>query len=143
MIVNAQGGEEKAKYGNGLIKKYSARLTSELGKGYFTITLKYMRQFYLFLKCQPVADQIMLCLMWSHLQELLPLKNIDEINYYINQISIYHWSKRILREKVKNREYQRLSDEAKNKLINKFPLNIYSLIINKILKNLFVKLIDF
>ena len=33
MIIDAQGGEARAKYGDGLIKKFSERLTKELGKG--------------------------------------------------------------------------------------------------------------
>ena len=40
MIVNAQGGEERAKYGNGLIKKISEKLTKELGRGYSEQSLK-------------------------------------------------------------------------------------------------------
>ena len=47
LLVEAQGGEERAKYGNGLIKEYSKRLTSELGKGYSIQNLKNMRRFYL------------------------------------------------------------------------------------------------
>ena len=34
LIVEAQGGEARAKYGNKLIKEYSEKLTRELGKGY-------------------------------------------------------------------------------------------------------------
>ena len=34
LLIEAQGGEERAKYGNKLIKEYSERLTKELGKGY-------------------------------------------------------------------------------------------------------------
>ena len=48
MIVDAQSGEERARYGNGLIRKFSERLTRELGNGYSSRTLKYMRNFYLF-----------------------------------------------------------------------------------------------
>ena len=43
LIVEAQGGETRAKYGNKLIKEYSERLTKDLGKGYSTRNLKYMR----------------------------------------------------------------------------------------------------
>jgi len=38
-LVEAQGGEERAKYENGLIKEYSQKLTTELGKGYTTTRL--------------------------------------------------------------------------------------------------------
>ena len=47
LIVEAQGGEARAKYGNKLIKEYSEKLTKELGKGYTYTNLSRMRQFYL------------------------------------------------------------------------------------------------
>ena len=60
MIIEAQGGEERAKYGNGLIKKFSLRLTKELGKGFSQQSLKKMRRFYLhFQKRPPVAVQFL------------------------------------------------------------------------------------
>ena len=119
MIVDAQGGEERAKYGDGLIRKFSERLTKELGKGFNCTTLKRMRKFYLMIeKGAPLGHQ----LTWSHYRQLLPIENMGEIIYYINQISIYHWTKRDLQEHIKNKEYQRLDDNTKNKLINKEKL---------------------
>ena len=53
LLVEAQGGEARAKYGDGLIKEYSKRLTEELGKGYDVTTLKRMRKFYLIIKKVP------------------------------------------------------------------------------------------
>ena len=47
ILVEAQGGEERAKYGDGLIKEYSLKLSKEIGKKYNITTLKRMRQFYL------------------------------------------------------------------------------------------------
>ncbi len=58
MIIDAQGGEERAKYGNALIKEYSLKLTNELDKNYNTTTLKRTRQFYLLIqKGAPMAHQ--------------------------------------------------------------------------------------
>ena len=37
LLVEAQGGEKRAKYGDGLIKEYSNRLTIELGEGFCLI----------------------------------------------------------------------------------------------------------
>ena len=80
LLIEAQGGEDRARYGDGLIKKYSERLTKELGKGYSTRSLKNMRKFYLiYQKGQALPAQ----LTWSHYCELLPLKDINEINYYV------------------------------------------------------------
>ena len=138
MIVEAQGGEERAKYGNGLIKKFSERLTNELGNGYSSRSLKYMRKYYLFQKRQPVAAQ----LSWSHYIELLKITDYNEINNYIAQASTYHWGRNTLREKIKNKEYQRLSNETKNKLINKENLEVYDSIKNPIIINTFNNNID-
>lgn len=130
MIIDAQGGEEKAKYGDGLIKKFSERLTKELGKGYSPMNLKNMRKFYLFQKGQaaPVQSQKMQAmptqLSWSHYVELLSLDNYNEINYYIDISIRERLGYRQLHKKIKDKEYQRLSDKTKNKLINKDELNI-------------------
>ena len=44
LLIEAQDGEEKAKYGDGLIKKWSEKLTKEYGKGYSEKNLKRMRK---------------------------------------------------------------------------------------------------
>ena len=116
LLIEAQGGEDRAKYGNALIKEYSERLTKEIGRGYTFSALSRMRQFYLLSeKIATLSQQ----LTWSHYCELLVFDNADEINYYIKQTEIYNLSVRELREKIKSKEYQRLDDNTKLKLINK------------------------
>ncbi len=116
-------------YGEGIIKEYSKRLTNELGKGYTVTNLKYMRKFYNLLKSQPVADQ----LTWSHYVELLSIKDINKINYYIKITIDQNLSKRQLREKIKNKEYERLDEKTKEKLINNEESRVNDLIKNPIL----------
>ena len=118
LLVEAQGGEERAKYGNGLIKEYSKRLTSELGKGYTVTRLKYMRTFYeLVKKSPPLADQFKnVNTTWSNICEILYLKNIEEIKYYLNLSNKLCLTKRELRLRIKSNEYNRLSVEVKEKL---------------------------
>ena len=63
-------------YGEDIIGNFSKKLIIDVDKKYSTTLLKRMRQFYiLFQKSAPVAH-----LSWSHYQELLPIKNIKEIN---------------------------------------------------------------
>ena len=131
LLIEAQGGEERAKYGNELIKEYSAKLTKELGKGYSVTSLKYMRQFYIFQKSQPLVDQ----LSWTHYQVLLALKDINEINYYIDMCIKNNLSRRDLIERIKNNEYQRLDDKTKNKLINKEETSVTDFVKNPIIIN--------
>ena len=47
IVEEEQRGEERAEYGDYLIKELSKRLTEEFGKGFSLSNLKYFRQFYL------------------------------------------------------------------------------------------------
>ena len=103
-------------YGDGIIKEYSKRLTNELGKKYSYTYLTRMRQFYLLgKKVAPLAQQ----LTWSHYVELISLKNIDEIRYYIDISASQNLSRNELRNRIKSKEYERLYNKTKEKLINK------------------------
>ena len=118
-------------YGEGIIKEYSEKLTKELNKKYSVTSLKYMRLFYEFGKSQPVADQ----LTWSHYIELLPLKNKNKINYYVDVTIKNNLSKRQLRERIRSKEYERLDENTKIKLIKKEPLEVEDTIKNPVIIN--------
>lgn len=55
-------------------------------------------------------------LAWNHYLKILPLKEIGEINYYINVTIRDNLSIRALAERIKSDEYGRLSLETKIKL---------------------------
>ena len=129
LLIEAQGGKKRAKYGDNLIKEYSKRLTKELGKGYSTRSLKDMRKFYLFQKGHAVHAQ----LSWTHYRELLKLNDINEINYYIETSIKQNLSYRDLHKKIQNREYQRLDNKTKEKLIRKEESKVEDFIKNPIL----------
>ena len=108
--------EANKSYGDGIIMEYSKRLSTELGKKYDTSYLNKMRKFYgLFQKMAPLAPQ----LTWSHYIELISLKNIDEIRYYIDISIAQSLSRNELRNRIKSKEYERLDSKTKEKLINK------------------------
>ena len=122
LIVEAQGGEKRAKYGNKLIKEYSEKLTNELGKGYTTSALKRMRKFYVVIKKgATMSHQLTI----GHYIELLKLKSIKEINYYIYLIENQRISIRELREKIKSNEYERIGykEELEEPKVNTFIKN--------------------
>ena len=119
------------KYGEGIIKKYSERLVIEVGRNYNERTLRRIRQFYLVFKDE-IWSTMSTKLMWSHYTEILSLSNVNEINYYINITEEYNLSVRQLRERIKNKEYQRLDDNTKLKLINKEETKINDFVKNPI-----------
>lgn len=117
LIVEAQGGEDKATYGNKLIKDYSKKLTEELGKGYSWRNLYNMRAYYLLLSNNEILQAVPAKLSWSHYVELLSIKDINKIKYYIKIASEQNIGYRKLHDKIKNKEYERLDEGIKEKFI--------------------------
>ena len=118
IIIDAQGGESRAKYGDELIKDFSKKLVLECGKKYNERTLRRIRQFYLFFKNEKWSTMsTKIC--WSHFTELLSIKDNNKIKYYIRITEEHNLGVRELREKIKNKEYERLDDKTKEKLITK------------------------
>ena len=126
LLVEAQGGEERAKYGNGLIKEYSKRLTSELGKGYSIQNLKNMRRFYLVVeKRQSLIVQFKsLNISWTFIIKLLKLNDVNELLYYINCINKMNLTTRELDSKLKSKEYERLDSKIKEKLMKQEEVSV-------------------
>ena len=130
LLVEAQGGESRAKYGDNLIKEYSDKLTNEIGKGYTVSALKRMRKFYSIIRKGATLSHH---LMWSHYVELLKFDDVNKINYYVDILVKQNLSVRELRYKIKNREYDRLSIEVREKLINNEKNKVNDFIKNPIL----------
>ena len=125
LTMNYNIGRELAEagkhYGEGIVKKYASILTKEFGRGYSVSNLKRMRQFYvLFEKGAALPHQ----LTWEHLRLLLPLKDINKVNYYIGISIKDNLSYRKLAKRIKSNEYDRLSTEAKEKILNKEELSL-------------------
>ncbi len=90
-----------------------------------------MRRFYdVFkdIKFSPLART----LSWSHYMELLPLKDVNTINYYISISNTFNLTKRELRERIKSKEYERLPNNTKDKLIRNEKLEVIDSIPNPI-----------
>ena len=110
-------------YGEGIIKGYSERLVAEVGRKYNLATLYRMRQLYIFFIEQKIAPSARL-LSWSHYIELLSIKDENKQKYYLNISITQRLSRNDLRKKIKSKEYERLTIEAKNKIINNEEINI-------------------
>lgn len=124
--------EAGSHYGEGIIKKYSNKLVIEVNKKYNERTLRRMRQFYRKFKNEKWST-LSTKLSWSHYTELLPIKDDNEMLYYFNLCVNQHIDVRSLREKIKNKEYNRLPLDTKNKLITEDKIEVKDLVPNPIL----------
>ena len=116
-------------YGDGIIKEYSKKLTEEIGKKYSVRYLFDIRKLYLFAKVHPLGAQLTM----SHYRLLFPLNDDNEVSYYIEQVSKRNLSKRQLEEIIKHKEYKRLPECTKNKLITKDNFEVKDFVPNPIL----------
>ena len=63
LIVEAQGGEKRAKYGDGLIKEWGEKLSLKYGKGYDYTNLSRMRSLFI---AFPNVGTLSQHLTWTH-----------------------------------------------------------------------------
>ena len=119
-------------YGEGIIENYSDKLLIDVGKTYTKRTLFRIRQFYLMFSEEKVSTLSTL-LSWSHYVELLKINDVNKVKYYIKIAEEQNLSVRKLREKIKNKEYERLDEETKHKLIENKETFCYDFIKNPIL----------
>ena len=129
----SEAGKE---YGNDIIGKYAEKLTNEVGKKYNRRTLFRMKQFYNLFGEQNIEQKVSTMstlLTWSHYSELLPLNDINKINYYIKICKQRNLDVRSLRSLIKSKEYERLDEETKNKLITNEELKLPDLVPDPIL----------
>ena len=113
LIVEAQGGEKRAKYGDGLIKEWGKKLSEKYGRGYDYTNLSRMRLFYIEF---PIIGSLRQQLTWTHYRYILPIKDENERNYYINRVILDNLSVRDLRREIKTKAFDRLSYADKNNI---------------------------
>ena len=104
-IVEKQGGESRAKYGNGLIDSLAERLTAEFGPGFTRSNLRNMRQFYLMF---PIRHTVCGKLSWSHYRTLITIEDAAAREYYFNECIAAKWSVRVLQRQIDTQFYERL-----------------------------------
>ena len=102
-------------YGKSIINNYSKKLMIEVGKKYNYRTLYRMRKFYELFHNEKLTT-MWSKLSWSHYREVLSLKDVNEIIYYLNTCENRNLTQRQLHELIKDNTYGRLSIETKTKL---------------------------
>ena len=119
-------------YGKNIIKQYSEKLMIEVGKKYNERNLRYMRQFYEMIE-ETKWNTMRSKLSWSHYREVLKLKNVNEIIFYLNEASNKNLTQRKLQEIIKLKTYSRVSLEITDNIIDLNKVELRDLIPNPII----------
>ena len=123
IVEEEQHGENRAAYGQQILKGLSEYLTKEFGKGFSLTNLKQFRQFYtIYVNDQishTVSDQFVnlpavstgrkFFLSWSHYLKLMRIKNVDERHFYEIEAAKNDWSLSELKRQYDSALYERLA----------------------------------
>lgn len=135
-ILKHCGENDRAEYGQNLLKYLSSRLTPEFGKGFGESNLRRMRQFYL---AYPVRDSLYPELSWSHYRLLMKITDKTARDFYTEECVKAAWSVRQLERQINTMYYQRLlaskdKDAVRAEIQKTEPKPEYE----KVVKNLYV-----
>jgi len=104
-ICEAQGKNDRAEYGTGLLKYLSGKLTGEFGKGFTVRNLNNMRAFYI---AFPNWYALRTNLSWTHYRMLLNVEDEKSRLFYLEECAKSNWSTRQLERQINSFYYQRL-----------------------------------
>jgi predicted nuclease of restriction endonuclease-like (RecB) superfamily len=100
-------GGERADYGKEILPTLSAELVPRYGRGFSARSLWRMMQFAEAFPDVQIVSTASRQLSWSHFQELLPLKQPLQREFYAEMCRIEGWSIRVLRERIDSMLYER------------------------------------
>jgi len=112
IVEYEQGGEQRAGYGEYIIKRLSADLTTKLGRGFSQRNLEQMRRFY---QTWPIPQTLSaesdvgdrFPLPWSHYTKLLSVKSSEARAFYEAEALRGGWSIRQLSRQINTQYYER------------------------------------
>lgn len=116
IAVELKRGQKRAEYGESVINDLSEDLTCKHGKGWSSRNLWRMVKFYELL---PKVTTLSAELSWSHIQELLSMKDPLQRKFYLEMTKINKWSVRRLRKETGSMLFERVGLSRKpEKLMN-------------------------
>ncbi len=105
IVEEEQNGNDKANYGEYIIKNLSIELSKEYGRGFSSTNLKMMRRLYNEYQIgQTLSDR----LSWSHYLLLLGISDLNERSFYEHECENSNWSVRELERQIDSQLYTRL-----------------------------------
>ncbi len=129
---------QKAEYGESVIKKLSQRLSNEYGRGYSSANLFRMLKIYEYFPDFEKFSTLSRKLSWSHFVELLQISDKLKREFYATMCANEIWSIRTLRERIGSALFERtaISKKPEQTIINDLQLLSKE---NKMTTNLFFR----
>lgn len=107
-------GNQRAEYGKQIVATLSRQLQEDYGKKGFDVkSIRRMMQFAHEFPEEQIVSAVSTQLTWSHIIEILPLKNILQREFYLTLAVSERWSVRQLRKEIDGMLYERTAIASK------------------------------
>lgn len=114
IVDQEQHGENRAAYGENILKELSKSLTGTFGKGFSYSNLYNFRQFYLTYSEHDKFYTLCRKLTWSHNRLIMRVENIEARKYYLTEAAEQNWSVRTLERNIETFYYHRILSSGKS-----------------------------
>ena len=108
IVEQEQHGENRAAYGESILKELSKALTAAFGKGFSYASLYNFRQFYMTYPLDEIFYTLCRNLSWSHNRLIMRFEGPEARSYYLKEAAEQGWSVRTLERNINTFYYQRL-----------------------------------
>ena len=116
--------EKRAEYGEEILPTLSAKLVTEFGNGFSSRNLARMVRFAEIFSDLKIVSTLSTQLSWSHLVEIIPLKDDLQRDFYTEMCRIERWSVRTLRSKIGSILFERTALSRKPAKLIKQELEV-------------------
>ncbi|SDF52171.1 Predicted nuclease of restriction endonuclease-like (RecB) superfamily, DUF1016 family [Bacteroidales bacterium KHT7] len=107
IVLEEQKGQDRANYGEKLLKNLSKELTAEFGNGFSYPNLRNMRQFYRTYPNAEICYTLCSKLSWSHNRLIMRVSDANAREWYLREAASANWSVRELERNINSFYYQR------------------------------------
>ncbi|MBL4766013.1 MAG: DUF1016 family protein [Colwellia sp.] len=114
--------QQRANYGQKIVKALSKKLTDEFGKGFNYSALTRMQKFYNTFVDEVIIATLSQQLSWSHFILLLPIKDPLAQEFYAHMSATENWSVRTLRNRIDSMLFERTALSKKPEELIKLEL---------------------
>lgn len=107
IVLEEQKGQDRANYGEMLLKNLSKELTAEFGNGFSYANLYNMRLFYQTYTDAEKFYTLCINLSWSHNRLIMRVSDANAREWYLREAASANWSVRELERNINSFYYQR------------------------------------
>lgn len=115
IVEEEQNGNERAEYGEAILKNLSIALNAEFGKGFSYANLRNFRQFFLTYPDREICYTLCSKLTWSHNRLIMRLSDESARRYYLLECANENWSVRTLERHINTSYFQRILSTTQKK----------------------------